>query len=990
MDPGSRVARDEPSPVGRWDACVSPALAGPMSIQRRVLLALGVALACLVALAWVAAQRYAEQLEAQEWTLHTYQILAELNLLEAQLDRDRGSAYCALSGSRAFLYNEGAGSDYESHYRQLLNLTRDNPNQIRLLAALDEDWMRWNNQYRIPLQAACDLGAGLARPSQAELDRLGAQGEVLRRVILARLGAMTQIERELASQRHARQEHLGQQTQDWLIALGILSILLAFLTGSSLLRAATLQDAAQRSLEGEIEQRRIIEKRLKDSESRVRSVLDNVPDGIITIDEEGIIESFNPSAEAIFGYLAEDVIGRSVNMLMPDPYRSAHGGFMERYAKTGETRIMGKRRELAGQRADGTRFDLDLAVTEMSLDGERLFTGIVRDVSEKKRQSTEIQRFKTTLDNTLDIIFMCDPVSLKFVYVNRGAKQALGYSEEELLQMRASDLTPALPEHVFRSHVAQLLSGERHWLSYETMQRRSDGSELPTEVFLQLVQDNPSDQGLFIGIARDLTERRRVDRLKSEFISVVSHELRTPLTSIRGSLGLLVGGAAGDLPERSRRMVEIAHHNSERLVRLINDMLDMEKIESGKMRFDLRPLEVSHLVQHALEVNRGYGTEYQIEFVAEPGSANERVYGDFDRLIQVMSNLLSNAAKFSPPGGQVRVAVTRRDDLVRIAVADHGPGIADEFRRHLFKRFSQADTSDARQKGGTGLGLSICKAIIERHDGVIGFETEVGIGSTFWFDLPVWQSPARMNHDLDGEAPRILVCDDDPDVALVLTGMLHEAGYETDVAYSAEEARRLLSSHRYALMTLDIRLPGQDGISLIRELSRPEVVWMKLPIIVVSGHDDGHGHEFASGHAVLDWIAKPIDRDRLIAATRRAVRGAHSRVRILHVEDDADVRKVLATLVGSEVEVTGAESVAQATSLLGRSTFDLVVLDVGLPDASGLALLPRMQGLNAHTPVLVFSAHDPSPELAERVAAALVKSRTSNHQLLDMVRRLVA
>jgi DNA-binding NtrC family response regulator len=191
-------------------------------------------------------------------------------------------------------------------------------------------------------------------------------------------------------------------------------------------------------------------------------------------------------------------------------------------------------------------------------------------------------------------------------------------------------------------------------------------------------------------------------------------------------------------------------------------------------------------------------------------------------------------------------------------------------------------------------------------------------------------------------------------------------------------------------MTLDIRLPGQDGVALIRELSRSESVFRRLPIIVVSGHDEASRHEFASGHAVLDWLAKPIDRERLIAATRRAVRSANAKVRILHVEDDLDVRRVLATLVGTDVEVTGAESVAQATSLLGRATYDLVVLDVGLPDASGLALLPRMQGLNAHTPVLVFSAHDPSAELAEKVAAALVKSRTSNHQLLDMVRRLVA
>ncbi|MGA2550093.1 MAG: PAS domain S-box protein [Burkholderiaceae bacterium] len=962
-----------------------------MTIQRRVLIALGVAVVCLIALALVAAKHYSELLEAQDWTLHTYEVLAELNQLKFQLDRDRGSAYCAVSGSHDFIYRQYDPGEYEAHYRKLLDLVRDNPDQVGLLAELDAAWGRWNDQYLVPLEAACALAPGVTHPSTPELNRLGVLGGVLRGAAAEKLDAMTDVERKLAAGRESRETALEQQTADWLIALGILSAVLALLTCSSLVRAAALQDQSQRSLEGEIEQRRAVEKLLMNSESRVRSVLDNVPDAIITIDQRGIIESFNPSAEAMFGYLAEDVIGRSVSVLMPEPYRAQHNDFMENYARSGQSRIIGKRRELSGQRADGSRFAMDLAVTETVIDGEKLFTGILRDVSEKKRQDTEIHRFKASLDNTLDIIFMCDPVTLRFRYVNRGAKQALGYTEEELLQMRASDLTPALPEHVFRSHVAQLLSGERDWLSYETVQRRSDGSELPTEVFLQLVQDNPTDPGLFIGIARDLTERRRVDRLKSEFISVVSHELRTPLTSIRGSLGLLVGGVAGELPERARRMVEIAHHNSERLVRLINDMLDMEKIESGKMRFDMRPLEVGNLVGHALEANRGYGEEFDIEFVAEPGGPQVQVYGDFDRLIQVMSNLLSNAAKFSPPGGQVRVAVTQRDQLVRIAVADRGPGIADNFKQQLFERFSQADTSDARQKGGTGLGLSICKAIIERHDGVIGFETEVGAGSTFWFDLPVWHSPALRSEEPAVEnRKRILVCDDDPDVAQVLTDVLNEAGYQTDTAYSAEEARKMLTEQNYALMTLDVRLPGQDGISLIRELSRSDRAYRRLPIIVVSGHDDPAKQEIVSGHAVLDWLAKPIDRDRLVLAARRAVRGTNERVKILHVEDDADVRRVLATLVGSDVEVTGAESVAQATSLLDRTAFDLVVLDVGLPDASGLALLSRMEGLNALTPVLVFSAHDPSPELAEQVAAALVKSKTSNRELLDMVRKLVA
>lgn len=887
------------------------------------------------------------------------------------------------------MYSVGTRREYETHYHELEGLTRENGVETRLLAEMDAAWARWNDQYLVPLTALCDMQpADAKRPTQAELDRIAERGNALRQAVLERVSQMVQKENGLAEKRQTSGTVQERQTANWFIGIGIVSLILTGLSCTSLLRWASMQDQSQRSLEEEVEQRALVQLRLKDSEGRVRTVLDNVPDGIITIDQAGIIESFNPAAEMIFGYLAEHVIGRSVNVLMPDPFRSQHSGFMERYARTGETQILGRRRELLGQRADGSRFELDLAVTEMTIDGERIFTGIVRDISETKRQVTEIQRFKATLDNTLDIIFMCDPVSLKFVYVNRGAQQALGYSRKELLQLRASDLTPSMPEHVFRSHVAQLLSGARPWLSYETLHRRKDGSELPTEVFLQLVRDHPDDPGLFIGIARDLTERRKVDQLKSEFISIVSHELRTPLTSIRGSLGLLIGGAAGELGPRVRRMVEIAHHNSERLVRLINDMLDMEKIESGKMRFDMRPLATTPLVQNALEMNRGYGEQYEIEFVADPDAVDAHVFGDFDRLIQVLTNLLSNAAKFSPAGGQVRVAVTQTEKLVRIAVIDRGPGIPKDFEKRLFERFSQADTSDARQKGGTGLGLSICKAIVERHDGSLGFESELGSGSTFWIELPRWESPAPARPDTR-VGSRILVCDEDRDLAEVLTAMLREDGFAVDVAYSAREAKRLLAERVYALMAVDSRV-HEDGNLLLQNFGSGDPAWPRMPIIVVSGGGDEAQTDLASGHVVLDWIAKPIDSERLITAVRRAMQRSKERINILHVEDDADVRRVLTTLLGSEVDVTGAQSVAQATALLEGTTYDLVVLDVGLPDASGLALLAHMRGRNAHTPVLVFSAHDPSPELAERVAAALVKSKTSNSELLAMVRRLVA
>ncbi len=217
------------------------------------------------------------------------------------------------------------------------------------------------------------------------------------------------------------------------------------------------------------------------------------------------------------------------------------------------------------------------------------------------------------------------------------------------------------------------------------------------------------EHGLIYAVARDIEEQKRIEQLKNDFVSVVSHELRTPLTSIRGSLGLIAGGVAGELPAKARSLVDIAAKNCERLVRLINDILDVEKIESGQMGFRLAPVDLAALAGQAVESNRAYAEGYEVELrISFLGEAVEgrgaRVWGDADRLLQVITNLISNAVKFSPRGGVVEVAVTRGEGEARVAVTDHGPGVPPEFRQRIFEKFAQADSSSTREKGGTGLG----------------------------------------------------------------------------------------------------------------------------------------------------------------------------------------------------------------------------------------------------------------------------------------------
>ncbi|WP_379592717.1 ATP-binding response regulator [Teichococcus globiformis] len=589
--------------------------------------------------------------------------------------------------------------------------------------------------------------------------------------------------------------------------------------------------------------------------------------------------------------------------------------------------------------------------------------------ADKLTLSESRTRLQSILDHASDTILLVDRAE-RIQIANEAAAQQFRQPLHALLGQPVQALIPAF--------------GRRQG---EVEARRADGSSFPAELSMGRY-DQDGEQGC-VCVLRDITERRRLDEMKNEFVSTVSHELRTPLTSIRASLGLVAGGVAGTLPEQARELLDIAHKNSERLVLLVNDILDIEKIESGRLEFHRERVSARQMLEQAVAANRAYGSQFEVRFAIEPGR-DAAVYADVQRIQQVLANLLSNAAKFSPHGGTVEVGLSVDAGNATFHVRDHGNGIPEVFRSRIFQRFAQADSSDVRQKGGTGLGLSISRAIVEHHAGQIGFEDAPGGGTRFWFALPRLVERPVLRATEPGRRRRVLIIEDDADVARLLQMMLDQHGWDGHIAATAEAAFAALDHGSFDALTLDLMLPDEDGISLFRRLRlRPD--GHALPVVVVSAVAD-EGRLSLNGDAVgvVDWLEKPIDQARLRAALTQALHRAEGPSRILHVEDDDDIRRVVSAVMGDAAEMLPARSLAEARMALAEpGTLRLVIIDVGLPDGSGLDLLPDIQGLSPQPPVLIFSATDTGAHTAGSVAAALVKSRTENNTLHDTIRQLI-
>jgi PAS domain S-box-containing protein len=627
---------------------------------------------------------------------------------------------------------------------------------------------------------------------------------------------------------------------------------------------------------------------LRETEERMRSVVNHVVDGIISIDEAGIITTFNPAAERTFGYDAAEVIGKNVNILMPEPYHSEHDGYIANYLNTGIAKIIGIGREVIGRRKDGSTFPMELAISVFTLNDRPHFTGIVRDITERKRAEEELrqaeERMRSVVDHVIDGIITIDEHG-KVESFNPAAEKLFGYIRSEIIGQNVKVLMPE-PYHGehdgYISNYLRTSQAKIIGIGREVVGRRKDGSTFPMELAVSAFRLGP--RRCFTGIVRDITERKllehelrqrlddlaEADRQKNEFLAMLAHELRNPLAPICNALHLMkMPGADSQMVDEARDMMERQTHQ---LVRLVDDLLDVSRIIRGNIELRKEPIDLAAAVTRAVEtahpVIDAHGHQLNISLPEQPVF----VEADLIRLSQIIANLLTNAAKYTDVAGRIWLTVEREDEHGVVRVRDSGIGIAPAFLPRIFDVFVQGDRSLARSQGGLGIGLTLVKRLVEMHGGTVAASSAgLGEGSEFAIRLPALsEAQARRVHErsrvqsrvTDALRRRVLVVDDNVDAAKSIAMILKLSGYDVHCVHDGPSALAAAQSYRPDVVVLDIGLPGMSGYEVAQHLrATPE--FKRVPLVAVTGYGQDEDRRRSKEVGFDHHLTKPVDPNAL-------------------------------------------------------------------------------------------------------------------------------
>jgi PAS domain S-box-containing protein len=758
-----------------------------------------------------------------------------------------------------------------------------------------------------------------------------------------------------------------------------------------------------------------------ESEARTRAIIDNAMHGIVTTDDKGAIISFNPEVERLFGYKSSEVLGKNIKLLMPEPYSSEHDQYLKNYIDTGEGKIIGIGREVVGLRKDGSIFPLDLGISEMYLGETRMFTGIVRDITERKeiekRLDSANRKVQLILDSAGEGIFGLD-LEGKVTFANPAAEKMLGYSVKELIGQSQHSLIhhshadgtiyPQEESHIYATFMTGKVQHEVNEVFW-----RKDGASFPVEYVSTPIHEAGKIVGAVV-TCKDITERKKSDNeiilakekaekaeekanlanlAKSEFLANMSHEIRTPMNSIIGMGDLL---SETQLTAEQEQLVNVFRGAGENLLLLIDDILDLSKIEAGQIELEKIEFDPRQLLEKIIEILdlRAQEKGVELNFHVSP-DVPKCLLGDSHRLRQVLFNLVGNAIKFTDQG-EVLVHLKRNRETdeaggLFFSVSDTGIGSPSQSLDNIFTSFSQADSSITRKYGGTGLGLAITQNLVEIMQGKIWVESEVGKGSKFFltvrFDEQVSYGQEQLLIPEKLKKVKALLVEHRPSVRSMIKDHLLDWGLwvdDVDSGNMAFETLRQSQNHGelYELLLINSRLPGVGGFRLIEKVKAE--LNIHLPTLVMMPTDTRKGDlehcdkmgvvsymtKFIRPEELLEKIMDTLDKKKSIAKNvekettpTESISGSADALKILLVEDSEDNRLLIQLyLRKSPHEVDTAENGEDALQKFDPNYYDLVLMDMQMPVMDGYTatqMIREMEKINdlQETPIIALTAH---------------------------------
>ncbi len=639
----------------------------------------------------------------------------------------------------------------------------------------------------------------------------------------------------------------------------------------------------------DITERKQAEEAVREAAVRLKAIVETAVDGIITIDEQGIVESMNPAAERIFGYRHEEIVGRNIGILMSEPEQHEHNEYLDEYLRTGRQKIIGTIREVRGRRADGSVFPMELAVSETRLGLRRIFTGIVRDISEFKkaieerlRLLNELEGERALLNSLLDnapVGFGFFDHQLRFLRINPALAELNGIPIDQHLEKTLPDLLPGLSPEIAESFRAVLESGQ----SIVNKEVTSETPRAPGQQRYWLCNFYPVklSGGAVLGagvVVTDIDDRKRMeealkdaDQRKDQFLAMLAHELRNPLAPISNAVQIMQ--LEGPNGANFRWSTQVIEDQIKHMTRMVDDLLDVSRITRGKVDLQLETLPLREVVDLAIEASRplieDYGHTLKVAIPPEP----ILVHVDPARLAQVLSNLLNNAAKYTDEGGVISLSAARAGSEVVVRVHDNGIGITADLLPRVFDLFTQADRTLSRSRGGLGIGLTLVRSLVELHGGRVSAQSEgLGRGSEFIIRLPL--ADERFNNgraETDSTDPRferlprrrILVVDDKHSNAQSLQLLLETLGQEVYTAFDGQAALDIARERQPDVVLLDIGLPVIDGYEVARRC-RNDPALRSMILVAMTGYGQDSDRKRSQEAGFDAHLVKPVNLDDLL------------------------------------------------------------------------------------------------------------------------------